>query len=234
MSRSSGKKAFTLIEILVAMAIIVTIVSMVYASHFATSKSAALYNTRLSLSQDLRKVLHRMALQIRCAYGGPADAFSSTAAPVSDAARIGADNPVNYFMADPAERRGETLRLITTKSSFSDGKKSDGLFEVAYRFDGNRGVLLLHQAGFPALTENDDVQKGNWMPVAENIEGLELEFFDADRWLDKWDWKDRGVLPRAARIGITGRDENGRTIRYETVAHLSCWKNQRTGLNVER
>ncbi len=233
MSRSSEKRAFTLIEILVAMAIIVTIVSMVYASHFATSKSAALYDTRLSLSRDLRKVLNRMALQIRCAYGGPADEFSSTAALVSDVAKTRPDNPVNYFVADPAERRGEILRLITTKSSFSDGKKSDGLFVVAYRFDGNLGVLLLHQAEFPALTENDDVHEGNWMPVAENIEGLELEFFDAHRWLDKWEWNDRGVLPHAVRIGITGRDENGRTIRYETVAHLSCWKNQRAQSNVE-
>jgi prepilin-type N-terminal cleavage/methylation domain-containing protein len=61
MNNKSNKNGFTLLEILVAMAIIVLIVSMVYGSYFATSKSAQACNTRIANSQQGRKLLEKVA-----------------------------------------------------------------------------------------------------------------------------------------------------------------------------
>ncbi|MHC4244281.1 MAG: PulJ/GspJ family protein, partial [Planctomycetota bacterium] len=66
------RAGFTLIEILVAVTIIVTIVSMVYGSYFATAKSTDAYQARMTTSGQTRKVLDRMARQIRCSYIGEA------------------------------------------------------------------------------------------------------------------------------------------------------------------
>ena len=70
MKNRYGKNGFTLVEILVAMAIIVVIVSLVYGSYFATSKSTQAYKSRIALFQQGRKVLRQMARQIRCSYAG--------------------------------------------------------------------------------------------------------------------------------------------------------------------
>jgi type II secretory pathway component PulJ len=59
-----------LVEVLVAAAIIVTIVSMVYGSYFATAKSTEAYKAKMTLSGQTRKVLGQMARQIRCSYVG--------------------------------------------------------------------------------------------------------------------------------------------------------------------
>ncbi len=68
MNNSPGKNGFTLVELLVALAIIVTIVTMVYGSYFATSKSAQVCNAGIAVLQQGRKVLEQMAQQIRCSY----------------------------------------------------------------------------------------------------------------------------------------------------------------------
>ncbi|MHC4632893.1 MAG: PulJ/GspJ family protein, partial [Planctomycetota bacterium] len=83
MSGSSGKRGFTLVEILVAMAIIVTIVSMVYGSYFATSKSAETCKAKMALSQQVRKVLQQMARQIRCSYADKAEELTDVAGTIS-------------------------------------------------------------------------------------------------------------------------------------------------------
>jgi len=96
MSSSSGKSGFTLVEILVAMAIIVTIVSMVYGSYFATSKSTQAYKSKITLSQQGRKVLEQMARQIRCSYAIKAD---KNTYPISIPQQKKADpaSVINYF-----------------------------------------------------------------------------------------------------------------------------------------
>ena len=132
MSSSSDKDGFTLVEILVAMAIIVTIVSMVYGSYFATSKSAQAYKSRITLSQQGRKVLGQMTRQIRCSYASKADK-NTYPAPIPQQGKADPAIVINYFNGNSDEPSGEILHLVTT-NGFSVGLvPSNGLFEVTYK-----------------------------------------------------------------------------------------------------
>lgn len=224
MSSSSGKSGFTLVEILVAMAIIVTIVSMVYGSYFATSKSAQAYKSRITLSQQGRKVLGQMTRQIRCSYANKADKDTHQIS-IPQQGKADPASVINYFNGNSDEPSGEILHLVTT-SGFSVGLvPSNGLFEVTYKLDKNRGLLFSSQRRFASTTKSA-AQKNKWQPIAEDIESLKLAFFDGQQWLNKWDFKDKRELPFAVKINITWEDENHRQYQYGTIAYICCRKNQ--------
>ncbi len=229
MSSNSGKGGFTLVEILVAMAIIVTIVSMVYGSYFATSKSTQVYKFKMTLSQQGRKVLEQMARQIRCSYAGKDDKHPY---PMSIPQQAKADpaSVINYFKGNLDEPSGEILHLVTT-SRFSVGPApSNGLFEVTYKFDKNKGLLFSSQRIF-APTTKSAAQKKKWKPIAEDIESLNLAFFDGKQWENKWDFKEKQELPGAVKINITWEDENQRQYQCGTIAYIYCRKNQGKEIN---
>lgn len=200
MNNSSNKDGFTLIEILVAVAIIAVILSMVYGSYFATSKSTQIYKARIALFQQGRKVLGQMARQIRCSHA-------------------------DYFNGDPDAQSGEILHLVTTNGIFVDQEPTDGLFKVIYKFDKSKGLLSLSQTRFVGTSEGL-VKKREWQPIADNIDGIELTFFDGQKWLNKWEFKDKKKLPCAVKIEISSQDENYQRYHYGTIAHIYCQENQ--------
>jgi len=224
MSSSSGKSGFTLVEILVAMAIIVTIVSMVYGSYFATSKSTQTYKSRINLSQQGRKVLEQMTRQIRCSYANKADKNTSQTS-IHQQGKADPVVEINYFNGNSDEPSEEILHLVTTNGLFVGKGPPDGLFEVTYKFDKSRGILFSSQRRFASTTKSA-VQKNKWQPIAEDIERLNLAFFDGQKWQNKWDFKEKRELPSAVKINITWEDENHRQYQYGTIAYIYCRKNQ--------
>jgi type II secretion system protein J len=214
---------FTLVEILVAIAIIAAIVSMVYGSYFATSKSAQACKRRIALSQEGRKLLGQMAQQIRCCYAGSAKQYKSSTSRVSQQRESIPENAVSYFNGNSGEMGGKILYLVTTNSILEE--KAPGLFEVAYKLDENTGTLFFSQERFvdgpKSLIENR-----NWQPLAENIESIELAFSDGVKWLPTWDFKEKRALPYAVKININCQDQNYRQYQYGTIAYVCCRKNQ--------
>jgi len=224
MNSKSSKAGFTLVEILVAMAIIVTIVSMVYGSYFATSRTTQAYKSRITLSQQGRKVLEQMARQIHCSYAGKADKHTHSISIPQQGKAVPA-SAINYFNGNPDDPSGEILHLVTTNPASLRHIPAKGLFEVTYKLDKSRGLLFSSQRRF-AATPKSAVQKKNWQPIAKRVACLELAFFDGQRWLNKWDFKDKRELPRAVKINVTYEGENHRQYQYGTIAYICCWKNQ--------
>lgn len=212
-------RGFTLIEILVAVTIIATIVSMVYGSYFATAESADAYKVKMTLSSQTRKVLSQMARQIRCSYIGKL----SEGADVDRTNKIH-KNPVVYFNYEDVSGIG-VLHLITTHMLFCEDGYADGLFDVVYKFDKSTGTLYLSQRIFFGTDENYNKDR-SWRPILTNVESVEMDFFDGQRWLTEWNFIQKRNLPFAVKIGITCRDENYRQCHYGTMAYIDCSKNK--------
>ncbi|MHC4572954.1 MAG: prepilin-type N-terminal cleavage/methylation domain-containing protein [Planctomycetota bacterium] len=235
MNGRSGKFGFTLVEILVAVAIIVAVVSMLYGSYLAATKSAQAYNARMTLLNEGREVLEQMARQIRGSYAptypgqakaarephGPAGHLSYPATLISRNAKVTPGSEVSYFEANADERREEVLHLVTTNSCSARQATAEGLFEIAYKLDRERGVLFLSEERFIPSAEKA-AERRNWQLIAENIIGLELAFFDGRQWLRKWSFRDRRILPCAVRIDLICEDEGRRQLHFGTVAYVSC------------
>jgi len=219
--RGGLRTGFTLVEILVAAVIIVTIVSMVYGSYFATAKSTEVYKAKMTLSGQTRKVLRQMARQIRCSYVGKTEERTDLSGTISPGKKEISKSPIIYFNYEPDAPGGEILHLVTTNGLFCLEGQADGLFDVAYKFEKNSGTLSLSQRRFVGTPEKL-MEKRNWRPLLRNVECVELDFFDGQQWLSKWDFKQKRKLPYAVKIGITGKDENYRQCHYGTVAFIGC------------
>ena len=220
MNHRSGKRGFTLVEILVAAAIIVSIVSMVYASYFAVAKSAGAYKTAMTLSRRARRTLSGMGRQIRCSYAGKIDDSTPPAGTSDVPPNEPAGSPAGCFKGDSYNRDGEILHLVTTGRLFGEQGDSTGLFEATYRFDAAEGTLFLNQRGFVANTRKLAEDK-RWRPVLTGVAAVELAFSDGKRWLREWDFTRMRALPRAVRIDITCEDENHRQYQCATVEHVA-------------
>ncbi len=230
-----GKNGFTLVEILVAMTIIIAIVSMVYGSYFATSKSTQAYKSRIALFQQERKVLGQMARQIRCSYAGttekptPPIALTSISQQIKETLRY----VISYFDSDQDDPGGEILHLVTTRGFWRSQDSTYDIFDVTYKFDRNTGLLSLSQERFITTSKNV-VEKRSWRPIASNISRLELAFFDGQQWLKNWNFNDEKRLPFAVKLDITCEDENYRQYHYSTTVYVYSRKNQSEKTQTER
>ena len=216
--RQSG---FTLIEILVAAAIILSILSFVYGTYFTILKSTQATRAKLTLSQQAIKVLTQLTQQIRCSYADTISDSMYTTKPASGRKEKRTQNNIDFFSGYAGNPSKEILHLITTNKFGMPQNSSEGLFDVTYRFDRSEGLLYLSQERFVGTAKNS-IGKKSWKPIAENIESLKLGFFDGQQWLDKWSFKDRKKLPNAVKIDITFEDQTSRTYRYGTVAYICC------------
>ena len=133
------RAGFTLIEILVAVTIIVTIVSMVYGSYFATAKSTDAYKARMTASGQTQKVLRWMAKQIRCSYIGIISEDTELAGKDSVRKNNLRKSPVIYFSYEPDAHGGGILRLVSTHRLLCQDGYANGLIDVAYKFEKNSG-----------------------------------------------------------------------------------------------
>jgi prepilin-type N-terminal cleavage/methylation domain-containing protein len=233
----SAETGFTLLEILIAVAIIAVIVSMVYGSYFATARSTEAYDATMEVSEQARQALAQMARQIRCAYAPQSIDRGQKLQPASGQIRgttdeerrttydILAEKVPDYFTGGVDRPDGEVLEFITTEGSSAGLQLSNGLFEVVYRFDKSSGVLSVSRQRFIERPQSPADHR-NWQPVLTGVERLELTFYDGQQWLNKWDFKEKRRPPLAVKIDITCEDRNYRRCRLATIAYVPCHKNQ--------
>lgn len=218
------QNGFTLVEILVAAAIILSILSFVYGTYFITSKSTKNAKAKLILLQKGQKVLIQLARQIRCSYADTVSDATYTAKPVSEQKEKISQNNSDFFSYNTNNPHEEILHLITTNKFDIPQNLPGGLFDITYKFNKSKGLLYLSQEIFVGTAENS-IEKRSWQPIAENIESLKFAFFDGRKWLDNWSFNDRKKLPNAVKIDITFESETSQKYRYGTIAYICCHNN---------
>jgi len=213
---SAAHRAFTLIEMLLSLAIVSCIVTMVYGSYAATSRPLDVYGRRMACSERAHLVLRMMSRQIRCAYMAP---------PEPDPPQAKADRqsprpaPIPAFQADPRDPQGEILSLTTTGGFALD--EAAGISRIVYRHDRHNRILALRCE--PGTLRSDAPQDaGAWRPALRGVMDVELGFYDGRQWQTRWDSRQAGRLPQAVKIGLAVVDENGRERHYGTTVPVLC------------
>lgn len=224
--RRAPNRAFTLVEMLVSLAIVSAIVTMVYGSYAATSRSLDTYGRRMDCSERAHLVLRMMARQIRCAYMPSPE----TRLVQAETGKEKRQTPqITAFQGNPSQLRGEILRFTTTSGLSGGLDGSVGISRVAYRYDQVSRTLSIRSE--PDVYRSEGHRNANaWQSVLGGLAGIELEFHDGQRWQPRWDSQEAGGLPRAVRIGLSIQDESGRTHRYATTVPILC----RPGVQVQQ
>ena len=221
MNKTFNKTGFTLIEIILAVAIASSVLTMIYGSFVATSRTVKACNNTADLSQHSQKVLEMMAKQIRCAYQDTAakDENSLELNPRHEQKLYPNEN--NYFSGCTDGSNPEILHFVTTGDFLQDQEKQTNLLDIIYRFDKRSNILLLSQQKY-IKTSNTAGRPKNFEPVAYKIKDIQLEFYDGQKWTRKWESKESKNLPVAVKIQITCQGENNKQYDYQTVSYVAC------------
>ena len=210
MRRKRNNPAFTLIEMLVSLAMIVMVVSMVYGSYAATSESLQVYDSRLNCTQRAELALRLMARQVRCAY---APAEPNQVGPTDETRH----KPPLIFLGDAQSGSSEILALLTTAGLAGSPTAPQRLTLTRYRYDRTARTLLISSGA-----NSDATAEATWQLLLDRVESIDITFYDGRQWQPQWKYEHEQKLPRAAKIEIDVTAEDGRKYELATTVSIGC------------
>jgi prepilin-type N-terminal cleavage/methylation domain-containing protein len=229
MNKNRNNRGFTLIEMLVAMAMMATIASMVYGSYAVTSKSVESYSSRMACSERASLVLRLMARQIRGAYAPPVDPNQHASTAGIDRtedqtnsvrpSRILVERVRPIFQGDSQHAHGEVLSFVTTTGLRGGLKEPRGLSQIRYRHDAITNTLRIDCQPYRDRLDHTSFAQSEH-PMLDHVTAVEVAFHNGRQWLPKWSGAQSKELPRAVRIGLSLVDEKGRSYHFGTTVQV--------------
>jgi len=234
MSNPKARTAFTLIEMVVALAIITGIVTMVYGSYVATTQSVDVRQARMACSERAHLVLRMMARHVRCAYAPATDPNAETL-PSPNAAgmvpatrgrppggdmRMGSRRP-SWFWGDSGAPRGRILSFVTTSGPATGPDLRRGLSRVTYLYDKAGSTLSIGtEECVDRFGRREETAHAR--TVLSGVTSSRIQFYDGRRWQDDWDYELNGALPHAVKFEFAAIDENDREYQYGITIPVAC------------
>lgn len=206
---------FTLVEVMIATAILALIVTILYGAFAGSIKSMAISSEGGDIYRRARIILNRMTQEISCAYLPPVKE-ETTEIPDIQYAFIGEDGAQEGLPQD-------TLSFTTAALPLNG--PSHGLKEVGYYLapdpETEEPALLMRED----TTPDDRIDEGGTSHLlAEGIWGIDFTYYDErGREWNRWDSTSTifaGQIPQAVRISLFFKDEQGEHLSLTAVAHI--------------
>jgi general secretion pathway protein J len=213
-----ARRGFTLLEIIVAVAITAAIGATIAAAFTSGFRAKELVESEAEQYRGLRTTLDRMVREIAAAF-------------VSDRYDVRRyrdqnDRPTNFV--------GSRDRLVFTSLAhqrlYADAKESDQMVvEYSVKSSAKKGAHSqqdLMRRENPNVYGEDKMERGGVEDVLlEDVKRVEFSYWDSDEkdWVNDWDTRKlekKSILPTRVRITIVRSDEGGHEQRYTTEARI--------------
>jgi len=213
-----GKRGFTLLEIIVAVAITAMIGATIAAAFTSGFRAKELVESEAEQYRGIRTSMDRMVREIGAAF--VSDRYDQRRY------RDQNDRPTNFI--------GARDKLLFTSMAhqrlYADAKESDQMVvEYAVRTStkkGAHGQQDLMRRENPNLYGEEKMDRGGVEDVLlEDVKRLEFSYWDSDLkdWVNEWDTRrleKKSILPTRVRITLIRADESGHEQRYTTETRI--------------
>jgi prepilin-type N-terminal cleavage/methylation domain-containing protein len=163
-SSNNKKNGFTMVELMVTMAIASIVLAGIYAAYSAQVRSHATQQAVLDIQQNLRSAIYYVQRSVRMAgYGANAgfvDNFDAFIEPYKSAGASRTATTICFTVDDDDD--GEIDGTVATNIDNVDNEL------IAYRLDANNTLLQYR----PSLN--------SWIPISDNIQALNFIYLDRD------------------------------------------------------
>jgi general secretion pathway protein J len=216
MSRTDQNRGFTLMEVMIAVAITALMGTLVATSFNTTFKAKELIEGEAARYRMLRTAMSRMSREVGAAF--VSDRFDLRRY------RDAYDRPTNFI--------GDRERLLFTSLAhqrlYTDAKESDQMvveYSVKTSTERNAsGRRDLIRRENPVLDERMD-RGGTEDVLFEDVLRVEFAYWDSDKkeWITEWDTRKserKSYLPTRVRLTVFAKDENGKEMRYTTQTRV--------------
>ena len=208
---------FTLLETLIALAILGFISASVWSSLFSIASTRDKVSVRDDFQQEVRIVLDRLSNDLRLAFNVP-QARGRTGF-------IGEESKLKF-------------------SSFShqlidpDSKECDETM-VSYSLDRdekNPALFVLKRKENKRLNEDLSEDEGKAVELLGGIVSLKFGYYDGEKFTERWshesiETKQRDKIPRAVKISLEVKDERGASNSYYTMVNIPLSRIEPTYFN---
>jgi general secretion pathway protein J len=186
-----GFKGFTLLEVLIAVAIMSGIVTVIYASFSTASSNVAQAEARRDHADLARTLMSKLSNDITNAYYNPS---------MSETIFYGKQSTTAQD-----EKRYDSISLTTlTNWRKPDSKESD-LWEVGYRFDEQPDKstrVMVRNEKRELSKDHPPLEGGTDFIITDLIKGFRLRYSSGTTWADEWDSRALHSLPKAVEIAL--------------------------------
>ncbi len=212
-----NRRGFTLIEVLVSIAILSFIMVATWSSTSQSLDAKERFEKRDGIYQEGRVALRKLGDDLSMAFlikaPGERVALTGAGAPTPAAEVMTRPRPITFFIGDDNGERDEIrFTSLSNIRLFRNAKESEqGKVQYALAPSPDEpGVFNLVRTFSPWIDDKDTVEGTSYI-IAENVREFNIEYFDLRKqeWVRTWnstliDWKDR--LPRAVRITLSFPD----------------------------
>jgi general secretion pathway protein J len=185
--KNSNQSGFTLIEVLLVVTILGVISAMVFEAFAGTMRAIETIKDDQGSGSLIRGTLQFMSNELSAGHQASAVPW------------VGQNSQQNGQPAD-------TLAFLTTAQERNGvNARETEISRVVYTREGNRLVRFARRNLF-GLTDESIEQ----IELLDGVTGFKLRYYDSitQIWIDQWDGRLRGTLPRAVMIEITVQRPN--------------------------
>lgn len=200
--RTESCRGFTLLEILIAIAILALVISSLYGAYSGTLDTTEMVESVRDIDQVARVALVQMVDDFKSLYYQKAQ---------------GEDIESPYSFGGVTEVEGEGGAIVafatTSRLDFAMTFPSQRINRVSYVVEkqpDNEKLYRLVRRELPFADLPGERQE-MVVEIAEGIESLSLTYFDEDgQQFSQWDSKEEGLLPRLVQIKLQMAGEKSR------------------------
>lgn len=202
--QGSGKgcKGFTLLEVLIATALLALFLTILYRVFFTTLKAEDRVTKDLDLYLDIRRTFDAISMEVQSAF------FSEK-------------HLKTFFVGERRDSLGRTTSSLSfttlTYPILQEGIPGSDMVAVSYSVEEKDGGLTLLKGVWNPYLESGDKESQLRIPLVEGIEGFEVEFYNGREWAKAWDATLERRLPFAVRVTLTFK-EGGEERGVSTIA----------------
>ena len=197
-----GRGGFTLIEVLVALALVSAITAALYGSFFSVLRGRDSIGASLERSREVGRFL---------------DAFSKEAS----SAFYKDGNKASLLKGENKDSRGRPASALVftafTYPVMREGGPGGDLLAIRYFTEtGKDGKMTLYKEAWDAYRGDRLSIK---LPVIEDIEGFEVSFLSGNGWAKAWDTSLEKKLPAAIKAVVSIK-ETGAIAEYRAIPRV--------------
>ena len=197
------ERGFTLLEVLVAIAILALVATLVWSSQSVVFSASRRLTKKLDMSRMGHLSIAKLEADLRSAY------LFATPVHLGGGDRGEQWVKTEFVGLDAGEHDSVRFTSFAHQRLFKEARESDQA-QIAYRIgsrdiDGERTDVL--ERNESDVTEAHSETSGKWVPVAEGVTALDLQYWNPQTKEWKAEWNSTGVdntnrLPGAVRITL--------------------------------
>lgn len=210
MKQLKNTYGFTLMEVLIATAILAIVLAIVYGSFIQTKKVIARAEGTVDELRGVRVSFHRMMWDLSMAFLSPSASNQAD----ENTIFLGTDDFAAGYPNDSIDFTSYANRIRD-----KDAMESDQI-EVGYylnrNFDGDT-VLMKREK---RQIDKTPLAGGKSFELSEDVVGLNFRYLDQGAWVDSWDSRVSRAIPEAVEITIIIKDRTGSERSYRTITRI--------------